>query len=262
MDQTGESKRGNKHILSTVKIRYLRYMVQAQILILLLYALAAPNLPLKFLWGLDPLLSLSPVLSRAVFPVSLLLIGAGMILFSSAFGRVFCGWICPLGFIQDLVPSIHRKSRLHSDLRLLKYVVLLAGLVLPVIAGWSFLEWISPLSATPRALGLIVSPKVFLPSSALIVLLAALLSVLEKRAWCRYACPVGALLSLSSARKSLHVRIDRERCIDCLRCEEACSMGIIDVKGRHGLEWSSECILCLSCRDVCPKDAIRVELEG
>ncbi len=262
MDRPQRTHRRGRVLLSTIKIRYVRHIVQAQVFILLLYALASAEVPIKFLWGLDPLLSFSAVLSGVVFPASLLLLGVAMLLLSAAVGRVFCGWICPLGFIQDLVPTLTRSKRISPDLRLLKYLLLAAGIILPVIAGWSFLEWITPLSIAPRGLGWILDRRVFAAATFLALVLVILFSLLQKRAWCRYVCPLGAILSLPSAYRPLRIRIDTERCIECLRCEKACSMGVIDVKGRHGLNWSSECILCLACRDVCPKDAIGLKLEG
>jgi NAD-dependent dihydropyrimidine dehydrogenase PreA subunit len=68
---------------------------------------------------------------------------------------------------------------------------------------------------------------------------------------------LGAVLSLSSVKKAFEIKIEEEKCVECLKCETNCSMNVIDVKGQMGLRWGSECISCLECRDVCPADAIR-----
>jgi NAD-dependent dihydropyrimidine dehydrogenase PreA subunit len=41
-----------------------------------------------------------------------------------------------------------------------------------------------------------------------------------------------------------------------LKCDEQCTMGVLDVGNQSGLRWDSECILCMACRDICPTKAI------
>jgi NAD-dependent dihydropyrimidine dehydrogenase PreA subunit len=151
--------------------------------------------------------------------------------------------------------------RVPEHLRFVKYLLLLGGLVMPIIIGWTFLEWLTPLSVLPRAFSPVWGVTQGVVIGVSIFLFVIIVSVIEKRWWCRYVCPLGALLSLPAVRKILGIRLNEKRCIGCLKCERNCSMGIIDVRGQSGLRWDTECITCLACRDVCPKDAIGLDVR-
>ncbi len=247
----------SRNFFSTIKFRYIRHIIQAQILILVLYAAANYSLPIRLLWYVDPLLSIPAALSGAVIAVPLLMLGAAMLAAGMAFGRAFCGWICPLGFVQDLTSFGRKKSWMPEASRYVKYAILIAGLIMPVLAGWTFLEWVTPMSVLPRALGPIWESYDSLALGVVVFLVAVFFAVVtEKRAWCRHICPLGAILSVPASKKAIGISVTEERCIRCLKCERSCTMGIIDIKGQLGLRWDSECILCLACRDACPTNAI------
>lgn len=92
------------------------------------------------------------------------------------------------------------------------------------------------------------------------VLIAALfggilaLNLIARRAWCRYFCPLGGLLSLIS-RASWLKRTRSGDCAYCGACEEDCRMGTIDINKNRASD-SGECILCLDCAVACQQTAI------
>ncbi len=93
------------------------------------------------------------------------------------------------------------------------------------------------------------------PAGALVALLFAgvlALNAMRPRFWCRYLCPLGALLGLVS--KAAFIRREpNASCTACGRCMRACPMGTID--GSDGFRSNpAECTLCLACADECPKD--------
>jgi polyferredoxin len=83
------------------------------------------------------------------------------------------------------------------------------------------------------------------------------LNALAPRFWCRYLCPLGALLGLIGW-KQLAARVDndKDKCISCRKCVVACQG---DATPFPPGEWASrECLVCYNCREVCPVDAISI----
>ena len=80
------------------------------------------------------------------------------------------------------------------------------------------------------------------------------LSLIERRFWCRYLCPLGALLGLLARRAVLNRSVS-EGCDGCGACASVCPAGAgPDTKeGWKG----SECIACMNCDDLCPTGAVR-----
>ena len=82
-------------------------------------------------------------------------------------------------------------------------------------------------------------------------------SLLVERFWCRYLCPLGALLALFNKIAPLRVRTGAS-CVDCGRCGQTCGMGI---EQRPEAMRSGECIRCLDCLDSCNRpEAIELRL--
>jgi len=90
--------------------------------------------------------------------------------------------------------------------------------------------------------------------SVLILLILAsvvALNSIRERFWCRYLCPLGALLGLVS-KWALVRRIVGESCTECMRCSKACPMGTID-SARHFESDPGECTMCLECVPECSR---------
>ena len=87
--------------------------------------------------------------------------------------------------------------------------------------------------------------------AALLFVAVLALNAVRARFWCRYLCPLGALLGLVSKVAWLR-RTTGEQCIECARCARACPTGAIDAS-RHYASDPSECIMCLDCVPACEK---------
>jgi polyferredoxin len=171
-------------------------------------------------------------------------------------GRAFCGWICPLGTVQEWLARAARRATggrkawlplrlppvLDRPLRLLKYGVL--GLVI-----WSSASAVVP-PLEPFCPYKTLFHLQFGSALAWTVLLTMVVgSVLVERFWCRYLCPLGAILSLTNWVAPLRVRTGAT-CVDCGRCGTTCGMGIVE---RPENIRSPECIRCLDCLDTCKR---------
>ncbi len=174
--------------------------------------------------------------------VPLLLMVAFTLVTTLVWGRVFCGFLCPFGALQDFIervvprgwqrpfpPAVHRRARW------LKYGVL-AAVVVPAAAGSrvSVYQYVEPFGTV-----FFRSPSLLLWAIALAFLAA---SVVVPRFYCRYACPLGAalgILSVFAPRRIARV----EQCTLCLVCEQKCPTGAIR---RETIDFP-ECVRCNVC---------------
>lgn len=135
---------------------------------------------------------------KRIFLSSFTLLGI-VLLFTIFFGRVFCGYFCPLGALQEMLRGIGRKLGLKKDLELpikidkysryLKYVILIIILFLSYKLGDLVFRNYDPYNALMH-LGNEWEEKVY-GYGILIILLVA--SLFTKSFWCRYFCPLGAI---------------------------------------------------------------------
>jgi MauM/NapG family ferredoxin protein len=86
-----------------------------------------------------------------------------------------------------------------------------------------------------------------------------LLSLMQKRFWCRNLCPLGALLGLLSKPFNFFRRTVSNKCIDCGKCQRECNLGAIPEEPRQ--YWQQECTECMTCVDVCPTKAISFTIK-
>ena len=177
--------------------------------------------------------------------------------------KAFCSWVCPVGLISEwlgrfgnwgLGKNLRLPRWLDVSLRGLKYLLLAfflwAILKMPAIAIEQFLD-------SPYAKVADVKMLHFfrhLTPFALGVLLALfVLSTIIRNFWCRYLCPYGALLGLTSLLAPWKITRHAEACIDCERCDRACPSSLPVMTSTRVR--SDECVGCMECVRVCPRPA-------
>lgn len=182
-------------------------------------------------------------------------------------GRAFCGWICPFGFILDLVGLlVPRRFRLPKPLRskTAKFGVLAAAVGGSAVLAHPAFCAVCPIGTLCRSHGV---QGFFKGAELALIPAVASLEITGRRTWCRYFCPVGALLALCAKLGLIKIVIGAHRCkkFSCMRCAEICPMGIVDKaslqEGRSPELPSSECIFCLRCLDGCPYGAVKIRFR-
>jgi polyferredoxin len=200
--------------------------------------------------------------------LSNLVLLAGLVLGTLLAGGAFCGWVCPFGTIQDALSWLRRKLRLHAFeppawldriLRWGRFLVL--GLILYQTI-YTVKLWFADYDPYRTLFGLgwlfeFNLAEQWISYAIVFVILGA--SLLVERAWCRYACPLGGVISLLGNLSLLRIRRDEAGCRACAVCEAPCPMKLNVAAARTV---SSNCIGCLACVDACPRHgALEVRLQ-
>jgi polyferredoxin len=176
----------------------------------------------------------------------------------------FCGWLCPLGTIQEalygvargagrLVPPLGRWQRRPAGprwrsvdrvLRQGRWLVLGFALGGAALTGVMVFREVDPWAA-------LLSIVEFELSLAFAVLAVTLvLSFVVPRPFCRYACPLGAVQGLIAKASPTAVQRDADACLGCDLCTRACPMALpVDRSTRIT---DAQCIGCLECVAACP----------
>ncbi|MBR1710274.1 MAG: 4Fe-4S binding protein [Clostridia bacterium] len=196
-----------------------------------------------------------------------------LLLFGTILGRTICGWLCPLGLIQELLHKIPtyklKKSRITRLLSYLKYVFLVIFvLAIPLWYGLrhdmpmpGFCKYICPAGTLEGAIGLLSNPGnsdlfsmlgVFFTRKFVIMIIIGAACIFCYRSFCRFVCPLGAIYGLFNRFCLVGIKVDTERCNGCGACVRHCGMDIRHV-GDH------ECIHCGHCMEVCHQKAITLK---
>ncbi len=188
-----------------------------------------------------------------------------LILFAALFGRMMCGWLCPFGWLQDLIGRLRRyKYKLPKWTGYIRYAILIAGVfVIPYYTGE---PWFTKLCPQGALQGGIFQPLLHPELRAGIqtmwyikqgILLATLMAmVFIRRPFCVAICPLGAFFSLFNRWSAWQIKYDAEACTDCGWCVEHCPVGIDPRREVNG----ANCISCLECQK-CPYGAIHSGLR-
>ena len=193
-----------------------------------------------------------------------------LILLGVLLGRFICGFLCPFGWLQELLHKIPTKkisTKKLKPLTYIKYAVLLFMVILlpmlitndvgmgdpffcKYLCPQGVLEGAIPLAAVNSgiraALGALFSWKLG------ILVTVILLSVLFYRPFCKWLCPLGAFYALLNKVSLFGMKVDKHKCVSCGKCAKACKMDVDVTKTPN----HTECIRCGMCVRACPTKAV------
>ena len=190
---------------------------------------------------------------------SILMFFVSTIGFALLLGRVICGFLCPMGLIQDVMHQIRQKTRtkglrinenLYARLKPVKWVMVFLMLGI-TFAGGEFCSFCPALATSPVFAGLAVS----LHLSGIMMIFVLVGGFFKRRIWCN-VCPLGFLLGLTHRISPFRIKKDTQACTECGACYEACPMGIkiIYTEREKNDVTDMNCIMCGECIRRCPED--------
>ena len=191
--------------------------------------------------------------------------GFNLVIFGALLGRLLCGWVCPFGFLQDLLHKIPSPKFTAPDWTAnIKYVVLIVSVfLLPFMLGegtvWSYCRF-CPVAAIQVTLPWAAKNGVALfqwyhwvKIGLMVVILVTV--VFSSRIFCRALCPIGALMAVFNYVSFWRVKPPTQACISCRKCDKNCPTGVHPSERiQNGLPPSHnlDCVLCHECSSVCP----------
>ncbi len=183
------------------------------------------------------------------------IVGIGILL-----KKAFCSWLCPVGTLSESLWILGKKI-FGRNFTITKWIdVPLRGLKYLLLLFFAYSIWqmdvndlqafiYSPYNkmADVKMFQFFAHISTFALWTVIILMIA---SVFIKNFWCRYLCPYGALLGITSLLSPLKITRNKETCIDCELCTKACPANVKVHKVTK--VWSDECTSCLACVEVCP----------
>ncbi len=221
--------------------------------------------------GACPIGSLQAVLGGRGHKLPYYVLGV-ILLFGISVGRLICGFLCPFGFIQDLLykirtPKLHIPDRIDKPLRWGKYLSLAAVVILPIILTDAFglgtpvfCKYLCPAGTLEGGIPLLIHNETLREAigflftwKAAVLAVIIIASVFIYRPFCKYLCPLGAMYGLFNRLSLYRMHVDSGKCTDCGACKSVCKMGVDVTKNIN----SAECIRCGKCKSVCSANAIQ-----
>lgn len=191
------------------------------------------NCPLSF--GICPVGTMQRFTQIKDFTIYITIILIGISGF--LFGSIFCGWACPIGFIQDLLNiSSVKKIKLSNKFKWIRYPALLVCIFIIFIElNYQFLS--------KRGLGVF---NIYALTAGTLFLLT---SLIVKRPFCRFLCSLGLIYGKFNKRSLLKVYLDKKSCKEYLECAKKCIVNLNPIKEVN----NDQCAKCFNCRKICTK---------
>jgi len=197
------------------------------------------------------------------------LVFVSMLVGSIVFGRLFCGYLCPMAGLQECAFGVNEKAPKQGWKNYIKYFIWAIWLTIVIITFLSKGKIVRVDFFYQTDHGISISNIYGYIIYYIVAFLVLVPSVLfGKRVFCHYLCWVAPFMVIGTAIRrvlhlpGLHIKADTGKCISCKQCNKHCPMSL-DVSSmvQKGSVDSYECIQCGECVDSCPKKVLKYSLK-
>ena len=188
-----------------------------------------------------------------------------MLILSMFLGRVWCGYLCPAGGLQECAMRVKDDPAKQGKRDKIKYVIWtlwIVTVIVTFICGKNDVT-INPFYMTDHGIS-VSSIYNYVIYYGVVILLVFPALIHGRRAACHYICWMAPFMVIGSSigrllhLPQLHIEVEKDKCVGCGMCNKACLMGL-DVRQMvtdSSVLKCTECIQCGACVDGCPKNAL------
>ncbi|GAK52463.1 4Fe-4S ferredoxin, iron-sulfur binding [Candidatus Moduliflexus flocculans] len=180
-------------------------------------------------------------------------------------GRAFCGWVCPPGATQEVCRFANDTPARGGKGNWIKYGIWLIwmGIILAMAIRAGGYHAVNFLYMQPPSGISTMTVADYIRYYAIVGVIVAFTLLGGRRPMCHYFCWMAPFMIIGTAIKnavkwpSLHLRANKDACINCKLCTKHCPMSLnVHEMAQTGSMKNAECILCGECVDNCPKQVI------
>ena len=183
--------------------------------------------------------------------------------------RWYCSWVCGCGALANTFgdPWRHlssKSARAWTVEKITVHAALALALSTTAIVGANWALGAAHPSFAAFAFEVQRFYGFFVGAILSGIVGVAVYPILGPRVWCRYFCPMAALLGLLQKLGRFRVAVKPDMCIACGNCSTYCEMGI-DVRAYAMNNQSftrASCVGCGMCSHVCPRGVLRLDTKG
>lgn len=194
----------------------------------------------------------------------------GLVVFALLFlgsllvGRLWCGWLCPAGGLQEICSLTLIRPLWTTKLDWLKYLAFLGifGSIALAFLSAGGLKTVDLFYRTENGISILAAGGIAMFLGPVLFTLLFTL-IIGKRGFCHTFCPIAVMLMIGRKIRNffgwpaLQLSADRVHCIDCNACSNECPMSLdVHAMVKEKKMENTECISCVSCVDICPQGAI------
>lgn len=214
------------------------------------------------IWYMSPYLIIQGAMEGIVSGSFIVFVS--MLVGSVLFGRLFCGWICPMGGLQECLFSVNEKVPKQGWKNGIKYAIWTVWIV-AVILCFVFRKkeiTIDFFYMTDHGISVAeIFNYVIYYGVIFLVLIPAVL--FGKRVFCHYFCWMAPFMAIGTKIRhwlhlpGIHIASENKKCISCKKCNQSCPMGLnVAELVKDNCDFGTECIQCGTCVDCCPKNVL------